>query len=59
MLINLSQKTVVVPSSSTSTGILVSKLTLMSVAFMVSVFRSAINNTFESIESAFFVEMIS
>ena len=59
ILTNLSQKTVVVPFSWTSTGILVSKLTLISVAFIVRVSSSAINKTFESIEVTFLVAIIS
>jgi hypothetical protein len=37
----------------------VSKFTFISVAFMVSELFSAIKRTFESMDNAFFVEMIS
>ena len=56
---NLSQKTVVEPSSIMFTGIFVSKLTFISVAFIVRLPSLTDSNTFERIVKAVFVAIIS
>ena len=59
ILINLSQKIVVLPSSSISTGIFVVNLTVESVAFIVKVPFSAITKMFDKIETGLLLVMIS
>jgi len=59
MLVNLSQNTVVAPSSVTSTGIFVSKATFISVARIVKLPSFAMSRTFDSMDIAVLFEMIS
>ena len=59
MLVNLSQKTVVAPSSATSTGIFVSKATFISVARIVKLPSFAMSKTLDKMDIAVLFEIIS